>query len=107
MPRARHGSILTLESNDIASANFNVVGLAVQEALKRRHDAPDLVLVVETDGGPFHGWVVHNRTGIPLKSDAQRVTSDRSTATSPASTDSRDIRAVEYLVPPVAIGIET
>lgn len=60
-------SILALESNDIALANFNVVGLAVQEALKRRHDAPDLVVVVDTDGGPFYAWVVHNRTGIPLK----------------------------------------
>ena len=60
-------SILALESNDIALANYNVVGLAVQQALQDRNDAPDLVIVVETDGGPFYGWVIRNETGIPLK----------------------------------------
>jgi len=60
-------SVLALESNDSALANYNVVGLAVQEALKERNDQPDLVLVVETDGGPFYGWVIRNETGIRLK----------------------------------------
>jgi hypothetical protein len=44
-----------------------VVGLAVKEALKERNDQPDLVMVVETDGGPFYGWVIRNETRIRLK----------------------------------------
>jgi hypothetical protein len=60
-------SILALVSNDIALANYNVVGLTVHEALKRIHDPPDSVVVVEADGGLFYGWLVRNRTGIPVK----------------------------------------
>jgi hypothetical protein len=60
-------SILALESNDIALANFNVVGLAIKEALKERDDPPDLVMLVETDGGPFYGWVIRNETRIRFR----------------------------------------
>ena len=59
-------AVLALESNDIALANYNVVGLAVKEALAERSDSPNIVFVVETDGSPFYGWVVHNNTPIPL-----------------------------------------
>lgn len=60
-------SVLALESNDIALANFNVVGLAVRQALEERQDQPDLVMLVETDGGPFYGWVIRNEIGIRLR----------------------------------------
>lgn len=60
-------SILALESNDIALANFNIVGLAIRQALKERNDPPDLVMLVETDGGPFYGWVIRNETGIRFR----------------------------------------
>ena len=60
-------SILALESNDIALANFNVVGLAIEQALKERNDPPDLVMLVETDGGPFYAWAIRNETGIRLR----------------------------------------
>jgi len=60
-------TVLALESNDIALANFNVVGLALQQALEERPDQPDLVMLVETDGGPFCGWVIRNETGIRLR----------------------------------------
>ncbi len=60
-------SILALESNDGALANYNVVGLAVEQALKERQDQPDLVMLVETDGGLFYGWVIRNETGIRLR----------------------------------------
>jgi hypothetical protein len=59
-------SILALESNDGALANYNVVGLAVEQALKERDDPPDLVMLVETDG-LFYGWVIRNETGIQLR----------------------------------------
>jgi hypothetical protein len=60
-------SILALESNDIALANYQLVCRSVRAALKERADQPDLVIVVETDGGILYGWVVRNETGIPLK----------------------------------------
>lgn len=60
-------SVLALESNDIALANYHVVGLAVKQALAERSDCPDIVFVVETDGGLFHAWVVHNDTSTPLE----------------------------------------
>ena len=59
--------ILAVESNDIALANFSVVGLAVQQALQERQDQPDLVMLVETDGGPFYAWAIRNETGIRLR----------------------------------------
>ncbi len=60
-------SILALESNDSALANYNVVGLAVEQALAERNDSPALTVVVETDGGLFYGWIIRNDTGIPLE----------------------------------------
>jgi hypothetical protein len=60
-------AILALESNDIALANFNIVVLAIKQALKERNDPPDLVMLVETDGGPFYGWVIRNETGIRFR----------------------------------------
>jgi hypothetical protein len=60
-------SVLALESNDIALANYNVVGLAVRQALAERSDRPDIVVVVETDGGLFYAWVIHNDTSVRLK----------------------------------------
>lgn len=59
-------SILALESNDIALANFNVVGLAVKQALLERKDCPDIVMHVETDGGSFYAWLIENRTDLRL-----------------------------------------
>jgi hypothetical protein len=60
-------SVLALESNDIALANYNVVGLAVKQALAERSDCPNIVFVVETDGGLFYAWLVHNDTSVPLE----------------------------------------
>jgi hypothetical protein len=60
-------SVLAPESNDIALANYHIVGQVVRQALQERSDCPDLVMVVESDAGPFHGWIIRNETGIPLK----------------------------------------
>jgi hypothetical protein len=59
-------SVLALESNDIVLANYNLVGLAAKQALAERSDCPNIVVVVETDGGLFNAWVVHNDTPVPL-----------------------------------------
>ena len=37
------------------------------QALKERNDPPDLVTLVETDGGPFYAWAIRNETGIRLR----------------------------------------
>jgi hypothetical protein len=34
------------------------VGDAVEHVLAEREDAPDIIILVETDGGPWYGWVL-------------------------------------------------
>jgi hypothetical protein len=60
-------SILALESNDIALANYSLVTSCARQALSERNDVPDISILVETDGGPFYGWIIGNSTDIPLR----------------------------------------
>lgn len=58
-------SVLILEANDIQHSSATVVMKALVAALPERVDQPDLVVLVETDGGPWYGWVLKDgeRTG--------------------------------------------
>lgn len=60
-------SILALESNDISLGRYDLIATAVREALKDATQVPRIVIVIETDGGPFYAWVVHNSSDIPMK----------------------------------------
>jgi uncharacterized protein (DUF2249 family) len=60
---AREGrtSILTIEADDIQHSNVFVVYEAVARALRERSDQPDIVVLVETDGHPWSGWILKER----------------------------------------------
>lgn len=51
-------SVLVLEANDIQLSNVFVAYQAFEQALAERTDAPDMVVLVETDGNPMYGWVL-------------------------------------------------
>ncbi len=51
-------SVLVLESNDIQHSNVFVVLDAARQALSEYENAPHILVVVETDGGPWYGWVM-------------------------------------------------
>jgi uncharacterized protein (DUF2249 family) len=60
---AREGrtSILIIEADDIQHSNVFVVYEAVTRALRERSDQPDIVVLVETDGHPWSGWILKER----------------------------------------------
>ena len=60
---AREGrtSILIIEADDIQHSNVFVVYEAVARALRERSDQPDIVVLVETDGHPWSGWILKER----------------------------------------------
>lgn len=60
-------SVLLLESNDISLANFAVVTSAVRSGLQKIFCQPDIVILVETDGGSPEAWVIENKTDIVLR----------------------------------------
>jgi hypothetical protein len=51
-------SLLVLEADDIQHSNCGVVWQAVKRVLAESDGAPDLIVLVETDGGPWYGWVL-------------------------------------------------
>jgi uncharacterized protein (DUF2249 family) len=51
-------SILILEADDIQHSNVFVVCQSVAQALPERNDQPDIVVLVETDGHPWSGWIL-------------------------------------------------
>ena len=57
-------SVLVLESNDIALSNAFEIGRAFARAIDGRVDLPDLVFLVETDGGPFYGWLLKDGDAV-------------------------------------------
>lgn len=63
-------SVLSLESNDFQHSNAWLVSEAVRKVLCERSDAPDIVLLVETDGAPMYGWVLkdghHAGDSVPM-----------------------------------------
>ena len=63
-------SILILEANDIQLSNVSVVYSAVAPALAERSDQPDVVVLVETDGYPWSGWIF--KEGDRLGADVPR-----------------------------------
>jgi hypothetical protein len=64
-------SILVLEANDIQLSNCGVAFEAFRQAVAERDDQPDIVVFVETDGGPMYGWIFKegNRFGddVPMR----------------------------------------
>ena len=56
--RERRTSILIIEADDIQHSNVFVVYEAVARALRERSDQPDIVVLVETDGHPWSGWIL-------------------------------------------------
>ena len=60
---AREGrtSILIIEADDIQHSNVFVVYEAVARTLSERTDQPDVVVLVETDGHPWSGWILKER----------------------------------------------
>jgi hypothetical protein len=44
-----------LEANDIQLSNAFVAFDAFKQAIAERNDQPDIVVLVETDGGPMYG----------------------------------------------------
>ena len=60
---ARNGyvSALVLEANDFQHASVFRNFSAVKSALSERADQPDLIVLVETDGSPFYGWILKER----------------------------------------------
>ena len=69
---ARDGrtSILILEADDIQHSNVAVVYKALALALAERNDPPDVVVLVETDGNPWSGWILEE--GDRLGDDVPR-----------------------------------
>ena len=69
---ARDGrtSILIFEADDIQHSNSSVVYSAVAPALAERNDQPDIVVLVETDGSPWSGWIL--KEGDRLGDDVPR-----------------------------------
>jgi uncharacterized protein (DUF2249 family) len=59
--RERRTSILIFEADDIQHSNAFVVYEAVALALPERNDPPDIVVLVETDGHPWSGWILKER----------------------------------------------
>jgi hypothetical protein len=63
-------SVLILESSDFQHANAWLVSEAVRQVLDERSDAPDIILLVETDGAPMYGWVLkdgpHFGDSVPM-----------------------------------------
>jgi hypothetical protein len=51
-------SVLVLESDDIQLANVFAIFSAVKQALEAHSDQPDMIVLVETDGSPWNGWVL-------------------------------------------------
>jgi hypothetical protein len=54
-------SILVLEANDIQLSNCGVAFEAFRQAIAECDDHPDIVVFVETDGGPMYGWIFKER----------------------------------------------
>jgi hypothetical protein len=52
---------LIIEADDIQHSNVFVVYEAVARALRERSDQPDIVVLVETDGHPWSGWILKER----------------------------------------------
>lgn len=50
-------SVLALEADDIQLSNASVAFAAFRKAIGERVDQPDVVVFVETDGGPMYGWM--------------------------------------------------
>jgi hypothetical protein len=71
-------SVLILEANDIQLSNASLVLRALAAALPARQDQPDTVVLVETDGSPWFGWVLKDgaRTGddVPTPNGGYRYT---------------------------------
>jgi len=63
---AREGrtSILIVEADDMQHSNVFVVYDAVARALRARSDQPDIVVLVETDGHPWSGWILKERVRL-------------------------------------------
>jgi hypothetical protein len=56
--RGGRRSVLVLESNDIQHSNVFAIFDAAKQVMSERDDAPDILVVVETDGSPWYGWVM-------------------------------------------------
>lgn len=71
-------SVLVLEANDIQLSNAGVVYQAVRQALAERSDSPDVIVLVETDGGPMYGWVLkegeHLGDAVPMPNSTRCYT---------------------------------
>ena len=63
-------SVLILEANDLQLSNVFVVYGAVAPVLAERSDQPDIVVLVETDGHPWSGWIL--KEGDRLGDDVPR-----------------------------------
>jgi hypothetical protein len=50
-------SVLLLEADDIQHSNVSVAFAAFGRAIRERSDQPDIVIFVETDASPMHGWM--------------------------------------------------
>jgi hypothetical protein len=50
-------SVLVLEADDIQLSNSEVAYEAFKQAIAEHKDQPDIVVFVETDGGPMYGWM--------------------------------------------------
>jgi hypothetical protein len=68
--RDGRGSVLILEADDIQHSNSSVVYHAVAPTLAERTDQPDIVILVETDGSPWSGWIL--KEGSLLGDDVPR-----------------------------------
>ena len=66
-------SVLIFEADDIQHSNASVVYNAFATALAERDDQPNIVVLVETDGSPWSGWMLKegNRMGddVPRNRD--------------------------------------
>lgn len=50
-------TILALEADDIQLSNFSLAYQAFERAVAERDDHPDIVVFIETDISPMHGWI--------------------------------------------------
>lgn len=55
-------SVLVLESNDLALADYAHIARAVISECRRRHDIPDEILLVHTDLDPWEVWILREDT---------------------------------------------
>ena len=60
-------SVLVLESDDSQHGNQFVINKALQAALVQRTDAPDMIILVQTDGHPWTGWILKEGASLGEK----------------------------------------